>query len=160
MLTLGNSTTEILIGEDGADAAQFSPDGQWVAYESPRGGNQGPDEEIFVQPFPLTGGIHQISRGGADDPIWSRDGRELFYRRGSELIAVAVRAASVFEWSNPQALPISVVPCERQYDVMPDGQQFLITIPADQADSGEPTRQQINIVQNWFEELKQRVPVP
>ena len=160
MWSLGNNTTEILIGEDGADAAHFSPDGQWVAYESARGGDQTSGEEIFVQPFPLTGGIHQISRGGADDPIWSRDGRELFYRRGSELIAVAVRAAPVFEWSNPQALPISVVPSNRQYDVMPDGQQFLITIPADRPDSGEPARPQINIVLNWFEELKERVPVP
>ena len=155
MLSLGNSTTEVLVA--GADAAQFSPDGQWVAYE---GGTQGSGSEIFVQPFPLTGGIHQISRGGGDDPIWSLDGRELFYRRGSELIAVAVRATPVFEWSNPQALPISVPPANRQYDVMPDGQQFLITIPVDQSDSGEPARPQINIVLNWFEELKERVPVP
>ena len=73
---------------------------------------------------------------------------------------MAVRATPVFEWSNPQALPISVPPANRQYDVMPDGQQFLITIPVDQSDSGEPARPQINIVLNWFEELKERVPVP
>ena len=63
MLSLGNSTTEVLVA--GADAAQFSPDGQWVAYE---GGTQGSGSEIFVQPFPLTGGIHQISRGGGRRP--------------------------------------------------------------------------------------------
>ena len=158
--SLADSTTEILIGEDGADAAQFSPDGNWVAYESARGGNQGSGEEIFVQPFPLTGAIHQVSREGADDPIWSRDGTELFYRTGAQLIAVAFRTTPTFGFSNPQVLPISVIGNGRQYDVMPDGQRFLITIPADQANSDGPNQPQINIVLNWFEELKERVPVP
>ncbi len=48
----------------------------------------------------------------------------------------------------------------RDYDRSPDGERLLMVFPADQADSGEPARPQINIVLNWFEELKERVPVP
>ncbi len=48
----------------------------------------------------------------------------------------------------------------RPYDITPDGQRFLMIFPADQTESGEPARERINIVLNWFEELKERVPVP
>ncbi len=48
----------------------------------------------------------------------------------------------------------------RDYDISPDGERLLMVFPADQPDSGEPARPQINIVLNWFEELKERVPVP
>ncbi len=48
----------------------------------------------------------------------------------------------------------------RDYDISPDGKRLLMMFPADQPDSGEPSRPQINIVLNWFEELKERVPVP
>ena len=48
----------------------------------------------------------------------------------------------------------------RDYDISPDGERLLMVFPADQPDSGERSRPQINVVQNWFEELKERVPVP
>ncbi len=48
----------------------------------------------------------------------------------------------------------------RDYDMSPDGERLLMVFPADQSDPGEPARPQINIVLNWFEELKERVPVP
>ena len=48
----------------------------------------------------------------------------------------------------------------RDYDITPDGQRLLMLFPADQPDPGEPALPQINIVLNWFEELKERVPVP
>ncbi len=70
---------------------------------------------------------------------------------------VAVRTTPAFEFSNPQVLPISIITPGRQYDVMPDGQRFLITIPTEQTETARP---QINIVLNWFEELKERVQVP
>jgi hypothetical protein len=48
----------------------------------------------------------------------------------------------------------------RNFDVTPDGRRFLMVFPAEQATAGEPVRPTINIVENWFEELRQRVPVP
>ncbi len=48
----------------------------------------------------------------------------------------------------------------RDYDMSPDGERLLMVFPADQPDPGEPARLQINVVLNWFEELKERVPVP
>jgi len=53
-----------------------------------------------------------------------------------------------------------VVPGYRDYDISPDGERLLMVFPADRSDSGEPARLQINVILNWFEELKQRVPVP
>jgi len=53
-----------------------------------------------------------------------------------------------------------VVAGYRDYDMRPDGKQQLMVFPVDQADSGDPARPQINVVLNWFEELKERVPVP
>ena len=67
-----------------------------------------------------------------------------------------------FGFSNEQTLPIQefiVVNYHRDYDITPDGERFMMIFPADRTDS-EPARPQINIVQNWFEELKERVPVP
>ena len=68
-----------------------------------------------------------------------------------------------FEFSNEQTLPIkyfTVVQFHRDYDITPDGERFLMVFPAGQDSSAEPARPQINIVLNWFEELKERVPVP
>src|SRR6266566_6104660 len=59
---------------------QFSPDGKWIAYES----NESGRSEIYVQPFPVAGGRVQISNEGGVEPVWSRDGRKIFYRSGSK----------------------------------------------------------------------------
>ena len=104
-------------------------------------------------------------------PLWSRDGGELFYRRPlssrpaivDALIGVDVRTEAAFEWGAEQPLPIAefwAIDDQRDYDITPDGEGFLMVIPVNQPDSGEASRPQIIIVQNWFEELKERVPMP
>jgi len=80
------------------------------------------------------------------------------------LVAVRIETQPSFSFGEPTALPIERViqyaPSPRQYDIMPDGKRFLVMLPAPQAGTdSRPTTQQINIVLNWFEELKQRVPL-
>ncbi len=101
--------------------------------------------------------------------MWSPEGRELFYRPGAgsggirTLRSVDIVTEPAFAFSNEQTLPVEgfiVVSGYRDYDMSPDGERLLMVFPADRPDTGEPARPQINIVQNWFEELKERVPVP
>ena len=59
-------------------AAKFSPDGRWIAYASNESGRR----EIYVQPYPGPGGKWQVSATGGDEPVWARNGRELFFATG------------------------------------------------------------------------------
>ena len=132
----------------------FSPDGNWLAYLS---GAQGTDH-IYVQPVPATGEIRQVTlEAGATWPVWSADGTELFYRRGGvqgtqyTLVGVSVAVDGGFTFGVERPLPIeewSRTTGLRNFDVMPDGQRFLMTFDADQTDAGEPVRPTINIVEN------------
>ena len=136
----------------------LSQDGRWLAYES----NESGRDEIYVRPFPaVDGGRWQVSTGGGIQPVWARNGRELFYRSGDALMAVPVQTSSGFAAGNPTPLfkgQYVVGPGGRSYDVSPDGQRFLMIKagPVAGAQSGSPAR--IIIVENWFEELKRLVP--
>ena len=141
----------------------FSPDGKWLAYQSDAMGQP----QVYVQPFPPTGEIRQVSSHEAStSPAWSKDGTELFYRAALSpgrytIVAVGVTIDGGFTVGAARALPIegfSVWPGIRNFDVTPDGQRFLMVFPAEPATTGESVRPTINIVENWFEELQQRVP--
>jgi Tol biopolymer transport system component len=134
---------------------RFSPDGRWLAYLSDESGRY----EIYVQPYPGPGGKWQISTEGGLEPVWNRNGRELFYRSGNKMMAVDVTTQPSFSVGKPKMLfegryEPSPFP-NSNYDVSPDGQRFLMLKPVEQAEAA-PT--QINVVLNWFEELKRRVP--
>ena len=137
-------------------APQFSPDGHWLAYTSDESGRK----EIYVQPYPGPGGKWQISTEGGVEPLWNRNGRELFYRSDKKMMAVEIATKPGFSAGTPKmlfegqyvSLPTISTP---NYDVSPDGQRFLMLKPVEQAQTA-PT--QINVVLNWFEELKQKVP--
>ena len=140
---------------------EFSPDGRWLAYASgPRPG----DQDIYVEPFPPTGRRERISREGGYWTFWSPAGDELFYRSlysvvGNRLRSVDIETEPDFRFRNPQLLApegFSSVAYYRDYDITPDGERFVMIFPA----GGTADNLSINIVQNWFEELKQRVPVP
>jgi Tol biopolymer transport system component/predicted Ser/Thr protein kinase len=135
-------------------APQFSPDGHWLAYASDESGRW----EIYVQPYPGPGGKWQISAEGGREPVWNRNGRELFYRNGEKMMVVDIASQPNFMPGKPRILfqgryrPTNAsLP---GYDVYPDGERFLMVKEGEQAASAT----QINIVQNWFEELKQKVP--
>ena len=136
-------------------AARFSPDGRWLVYVSDESGHR----EIYVQPYPGPGGKWQISTEGGTEPVWNPSGRELFYRSGDKMMAVDVAAQPSFAAGKPKLLfegPYQPTPATlSNYDVSPDGQRFLMLKPVAAAEAA-PT--QINIVLNWFEELKRRVP--
>jgi Tol biopolymer transport system component len=136
-------------------APRFSRDGRWLAYISVESGRF----EIYVQPYPGPGGKWQISTEGSTEPAWNPNGRELFYRSGDKMMAVDITTQPGFAAGTPRMLfegryepaPVPNV----NYDVSPDGQRFLMLKPSEQTQAA-PT--QINVVLNWFEELKQKVP--
>ena len=134
-------------------APRFSPDGHFIAYASDESGRL----EIYVRPYPGPGGKWQVSTEGGSEPVWNPKGRELFYRSGGKMMAVDVTTEGTFSAGKPKVLfEGSYVPTPRSfpdYDVSPDGQRFLMLKATEQA---APT--QINVVLNWFEELKQKVP--
>jgi hypothetical protein len=132
-----------------------------MAYSS----NESGRTEIYVRPFPdVDGGRWQVSTSGGTNPLWSRECRELFYRNGDAVMAVSVKTDPSFSPDTPRALfrgtyaspnPVFGTP----WDISPDSKRFLmIKEPAaDNSTAGAPHR--INIVVNWLEELKERVPV-
>jgi serine/threonine-protein kinase len=133
---------------------QFSPDGRWLAYVS----NETGRNEIYVQSYPGPGGKWQISTEGGTEPAWNRNGRELFYRSGDKMMAVEIASQPGFSAGKPRMLfegQYASAPFPTtNYDVSPDAQRFLMIKPSEQ----EAATTQINIVLNWFEELKQKVP--
>jgi serine/threonine-protein kinase len=134
---------------------RFSTDGRWLAYASNESGRY----EIYVQPYPGPGGKWQISTEGGTEPAWNHNGRELFYRSGNKMMAADIATQPSFAAGKPQTLfegPYERSPATSpNYDVSPDGQRFFMLKPSEQ-EAAAPT--QINIVLNWFEELKRRVP--
>ena len=139
----------------------FSPDGRWLAY----GSNESGRHEVYVQSYPKRE-KHLISMEGGSEPVWSRDGRELFYLRpqvqsGGDLatmMSVSVETSPIFLVSKPRELfqiRTRFSRIGRQYDVSPDGQRFLMLWIEDPPKQ-PPTK--IHIALNWFEELKRLVP--
>ncbi len=126
---------------------KFSPDGRWLAYVS----NETGRDEVYVRPYPGPGGKWQISNDGGSNPAWVRNGRELFYSSGDKLMSVGVTTGATFNVTKPRLLASQWH--YESYDVSPDGQRFVVVSkgPGSQAS-------QINLVLNWTEELKRKVP--
>ena len=130
-----------------------SPDGRWLAYSSDESGTA----EVYVRPFPDAATARwQVSSNGGTNPVWSRDGRELFYLSGrGEMASVPIKPGPTFNPGEPTPLfsvgPFTVNGNAGVFDVSPDGKRFLMIRPV--AGLGET---ELVVVQNWFEELKQR----
>ena len=132
--------------------AVFSRDGNWVAYISDESGQY----EIYVRPLEGSGGKRQISTSGGEEVTWSPDGHTLFYRDGLKWMSVAVQTQGEFRAEAPKVMfegPYLNVPGV-SYDVTPDGQHFIMI----EENQKQAATTQLNIVFNWFEELKRRVP--
>ncbi len=126
-----------------------------LAYVSDESGRY----EIYVQPYPGPGGKRQISTEGGTEPLWNRNGREVFFRGGNKMMAVEVTSVPSFTVGSPRILfdahqympptgPYSYP--FPNYDVSLDGQRFLMIT--------KESRPQLNVVVNWSEELKRHVP--
>jgi Tol biopolymer transport system component len=129
--------------------ATFSPNGRFVAYAS----NESGVSEVYVVPYPGPGGKSQVSRGGGTLPRWNRNGRELFYVNAGKLMSVEVETAESFRALTPRTL-LTLPPLARNagwpYDVMPDGQRFLLLKST--ASSGTTT--ELRVVVNWLDEVE------
>ena len=117
---------------------------------------------LYVEPFPRTGTKYQISNGNAHHPLWSRDGKELFYvAEGGQPVVVTVATEPSFSVGDPIQLPTLGVGVganfSRNYDVTPDGMRLLRLIDARQTPSGTPSAPQIQVALNGCEEPKERV---
>jgi Tol biopolymer transport system component len=131
---------------------KLSPDGRWIAYVSDESGRP----EVYVQPFPVSAdraGKHLISNGGGDEPIWRRDGRELFYRNGRNVMAADITPGAVFKASAAKKLFeanfAGLNGAGYRWDVTGDGKRFLIKVVG-----GEIAQEPVTLVLNWTAGLR------
>jgi Tol biopolymer transport system component len=147
-------------------SADLSRDGRWLAYQSADSG----EPHVFVDAYPGPGPRFQVSsEGGGGSPVWSGDGRELFYVRSSDarqtmeagdveiaVMSVTVTAQPKMSFGQPRALftgRYGVNGPARAYDVTKDGQHFFLM----QLRKRPPdVITEMSVVQNWIEELKRQ----
>ena len=140
-------------------STEISPDGKWLVHGSVESG----DAQIFVRPFPnVEDNKIQISSDGGREPLWSRDGTEIFFRNGDKMMSVPVETGPEFSFGTPEIVfksdsyyadPLGV----REYDVSLDGQRFLMLKPEVPLEDTVIT--EFVVVENWFEEIRRTAPV-
>jgi Tol biopolymer transport system component len=137
----------------------FSPDGRWMAYSSDESGTV----QVYVRAFPDKGGKRQISNSGGGYPMWSRNGRELFFETLDNHIMVAAYtvkddsfvADKPRVWSEKQ---IGITAnAARNVDLAPDGKRIIALMPVETAE-GQKARNHVIFLENFFDELRRRVP--
>ena len=124
----------------------MSPDGRWIAYTS----DETSRDEIYVQSFPSLGNKWKVSVDGGSRPVWSRDGKELFYIAADrKLMVAAVKAGAAFETTAPRALFETRQSATRFFDVSPDGRRFLMIDPLP-----EPVTPPMTLLVDWPAAIK------
>ena len=128
----------------------YSPDGKFLAYASDESG----DSEVYVESVSGSGARWQVSTSGGDQPRWSRNSNEIFYRNGTRMMSVAVQTSP---FAAGKAVQLFDVDYDRGgavpgYDVSPDGQRFLMTV------SEHPNPTEIRVVVGWPGLLRQKAP--
>jgi hypothetical protein len=146
---------DVVVTDDSEFDPALAPNGRFLAYVSNRTGAP----EIWVKGYP-DGVPVRVSRNGGYEPRWSANGEELFFLQGVAMMAVPVETDNEFSFGAPVQLFneeyfTSVNPFVRSYDVARDGRFVMIELPGGGDDAGPAS---IVVVENWTEELKQRVP--
>jgi serine/threonine-protein kinase len=155
----GDGEPQFIISSGASECCpKFSPDGKWLAYLS----NELGRNNVYISPYPEAEvkWLASEEEEGGEQPVWSPDGKELYYRSGNRMMVVSIQTGdqtlnvgkpevlfqgSYVNHSNPPGL--------QYYDISPDGQRFLMMKEETVQETG-----QINVVLNWFEELKRLVP--
>ena len=157
----GDSERDPVVATEFAEFyADVSPDGRWLAYTSLESGSF----EIYARPFPnVEDGRWQISRAGGRGPIWGPESNELFYRMGTDMMVVTMETEPTLAPGNPRVLfsgsyRPGIAGRARAWDLSPDGQQFLMIQNATTA-SGTTEDLRLILVQDWFQELRERLPL-
>jgi serine/threonine-protein kinase len=162
VLTLPDGTVEPFSDVQGSARtinAAFSPDDRWVAYDF---GETLLQPVLYVQPFPPTGAKYRVAMGGS--PVWSHDGRQLYFGGEGPIRFQTVISTQPFTLGNPAEQPrpgfiTSANDPARTFDIMPDG-RIIGVVAAGETTSDASAAPQIQVVVNWFEELKRRAPAP
>ncbi|MGI8619704.1 MAG: protein kinase domain-containing protein [Gemmatimonadaceae bacterium] len=135
-----------------ASMPRVSPDGRWLAYVATESGG----DQVVVQPFPGPGARVQVSVSGGSEPVWSRDGRRLFYRDNQNVHAANVSLTGSFSILSREVLFrddfVKAPLPHANYDVTPDGSHLLLLKATEQA--------QVLVVHNWREELRAQLTRP
>jgi eukaryotic-like serine/threonine-protein kinase len=137
------------------EASAISPDGHWLAYQSNESGRM----EIYVQPFPGSGGKWQVSSGGGRLPVWSRNQRELFYLDDDDRIMAATYKATqgAFAAGNARLWTEHRIPviqnAIRNFDPAPGGHRFVV-LAASENPADENSATQLTILLNFFDEIR------
>ncbi len=130
--------TPLLQSDANENGGRISPDGKWLAYQS----NESGRNEVYVTSFPQPARKIQISTSGGTAPRWNKNGRELFFESlDRKLMAVTMSTSPTADVGTPRAL---FETAGLGYDVAPDGQRFLVLMPA--ADANPPP---LTVVLNW-----------
>jgi Tol biopolymer transport system component/tRNA A-37 threonylcarbamoyl transferase component Bud32 len=147
----GDSTSRPIANNPAAieNMARVSPDGRWVVFVT----NESGRDEVVAQPFPGPGGRAQVSAGGGTEPLWSRDGRRVFYRGNGKLMAAAIRTTPNFSViARDTVLTDSYVFATNphaNYDAFPDGAHFVFLEPDHSSE--------MVVVANWGAVLRARM---
>jgi serine/threonine-protein kinase len=143
----------------GRMAPSFSPDGRWLAYCA----NESEQLDLYVVPFPRASGKWRISTAGGVFPVWSRNGRELFFQdlESHRMMVAAYKtsgglfaAATPHVWSNTPLLEMGM---HRSYDVAPDGKRLAVVLYAGGTAEWKRTTR-LAFLLNFLDELRRRVP--
>ena len=151
----GSQLKPLIQTDRSVGASAFSPDGHWIAY----GSNEQKSVNVFVQPFPPTGVKYQLTTENTSTPVWSADGKQLYFVYTNRVFRADVRFANgltlgpVTELAAASSLPS--LPNTRHVDVTPDGKRLLVVVPEG---PGGAERTSINVVLNWIEELNAKLP--
>ena len=148
-LTGERKPVPLLTGPTDDKMPRISPDSKWLAYVSDESGA----EEVYGRLLSGPGGRVAVSAGGGMEPVWSRDGKRLFYRNGTRMMSATIATIPALSVTARQMLfdaPFASDPYHPNFDVAPDGKSFLMIRPMYE------DRQMVMVV-NWAEELRKRV---
>ena len=160
----GDGAVEMLFESEFAEVQPaLSPDGRWLAYAS----NESGQYEVYVQPFPdIDDGKWQVSTSSGLFPLWAPDGRRLYFVRPGQSTRMMVADVA----TDPQFAPGT--PTELfdgsayqwnaagPHDIAPDGERFVVRKEGTTPDAGDDTIPLLIVVENWYQEVLERVPSP